>query len=106
MDEVRGGSGAERLPHSLVLALVTNGVDPRAVSVASAEAWSPQSDVDLGSIDEDRETRALVAQTLRRMCAGIPADLEVTRADFLEVVAAIEDDEPFDIASNDLALAE
>lgn len=103
--EAAGTSSAERLPRSLVLALKTNGVDPHAVSVASAEAWSPQSEVDLGSVDEDRETRVLVARTLRRMCASIPADLADTRADFDYVAAAIEDDESLDDASDDLALA-
>jgi hypothetical protein len=105
MDEQSGDAGTERLPRSLVLALKTNGVDPRAVSVASAEAWSPESDVDLGSVDEDRETRALVALTLRRMCERIPLDLD-ERAAFDGVVAAIEDDERLDITSNDLALAD
>lgn len=97
----------ERLPRSLVLALKTNGVDPHTASVQSAEAWSPQSDTDLGSVDEDRETRALVASTLRRMCAGLANvwDAE-TRAEFASAADAIETDESFDETSNDLALAD
>jgi hypothetical protein len=95
-----------RLPLSLVYALKKNGVDPRTTSVPSAEAWSPESDTDLGSVDEDRETRALVASTLRRMCASVATGLdEETWAEFVSTAAAIEEDESFEETSNDLALA-
>jgi hypothetical protein len=82
-----------RLPLSLVEALKANGVDPHGTSVASAEAWSPQSRADLGSVEEDRETRALVASTLRRISASVTAGLgEEARAELVSAADAIEEE--------------